>query len=74
MNLKNYYYYFQSALSPKLCDEIIKYGTAHKPEMAITGGVEREDGSSRKVDGSLKKSVINNVQKKRKSDIVWFKR
>ena len=72
MNLKNYYYYFQSALSPKLCDEIIKYGTSHKPEMAITGGVEKEDGSGRKADGSLKKSVINNVQKKRKSDIVWL--
>ena len=71
MNLKNYYYYFQSALSPKLCDEIIKYGTSHKPEMAITGGVT-DDESGRKADGSLKKSVINNVQKKRKSDIVWL--
>ena len=27
---------------------------------------------SRKVDGSLKKSVIKNIQKKRKSDIVWM--
>ena len=72
MNLKNYYYYFQSALPPKLCDDIIRYGTAHKVETAITGGVEREDGSGRKADGSLKKSVLNNIQKKRKSDIVWL--
>ena len=72
MNLANYYYYFQSALPPKLCDDIIRYGTAHKQEMAITGGAEKEDGSSRKADGSLKKSVINNIQKKRKSDIVWL--
>jgi len=72
MNLKNYYYYFQSALPPKLCDDIIRYGTAHNTEMAVTGGVEREDGSGRKADGSLKKSVINNIQKKRKSDIVWL--
>ena len=26
MNLRNYYYYFQSALTPRLCDEIIEYG------------------------------------------------
>ena len=25
MNLRNYYYYFQSALPTKLCDEIIDY-------------------------------------------------
>ena len=43
MNLANYYYYFQSALPPRLCDDIIKYGTAHKTETAITGGVERDD-------------------------------
>ena len=54
MNLKHYYYYFQSALPPKLCDDIIRYGTAHNAEMAITGGAEREDGSGRKADGSLK--------------------
>ena len=72
MNLANYYYYFKSALSPKLCDDIIKYGKAHKSDMAITGGADRDDGSSRKADGSLKKSVINNIQKKRKSDIVWL--
>jgi PKHD-type hydroxylase len=72
MNLANYYYYFQSALPPRLCEDIIKYGTSHQPETAITGGVEREDGTSRKADGSLKKSVLNNIQKKRKSDIVWL--
>ena len=72
MNLKNYYYYFQSALSPKLCDDIINYGKAHKPQMAITGGAEKEDQSTKKADGTLKKSVINNIQKKRKSDIVWM--
>jgi len=71
MNLKHYYYYFQSALSPRLCQDIIDYGKSHKPEMAITGGVERSDGNT-KVNGSLKKSVIKNIQKKRKSDIVWM--
>ena len=64
MNLANYYYYFQSALPPRLCEDIIKYGTSHQPETAITGGVEREDGTSRKADGSLKKSVIKNCSVK----------
>jgi len=71
MNLHNYYYYFQSALPTKLCDDIIRYGSQHKSEMAITGGVSRENDSYTK-DGKLKKSAVKNIQKKRKSDIVWM--
>ena len=41
MNLKHYYYYFQSAITPKLCDDIINYGKQHKADMAVTGGVDR---------------------------------
>ena len=70
MNLQNYYYYFKSALTPKMCDEIIKYGKEHDPQMAITGG--SDDERNRKADGTLKKSAIKNIQKKRKSDIVWM--
>ena len=70
MNLKNYYYYFKSALPTKLCDDIIRYGTAHNTETAITGGVGGDENL--KADGSLKKSVLKNIQKKRKSDIVWL--
>ena len=65
MNLRNYYYYFQSALSPKLCDEIIRYGKQHTAEMAVTGGFTRENGK-------LSNKDIKNMQKKRKSDIVWM--
>ena len=65
MNLKNYYYYFQSALTPKLCDDIIAYGKSHQPEMAVTGGYDRSNGKMSKKD-------LNNMQKKRKSDIVWM--
>jgi PKHD-type hydroxylase len=65
MNLKNYYYYFQSALSPRLCQEIIDYGKQHQAEMAVTGGYNRQNGQMSKKD-------INNMQKKRKSDIVWM--
>ena len=65
MNLKNYYYYFQSALTPKLCDEILSYGKQHQAEMAVTGDYNRQNGKMSKKD-------INNMQKKRKSDIVWM--
>ncbi len=68
MNLKNYYYYFQSALSPKLCDDILNYGKKHQAEMAVTGGVENVI----KTKGKLDKKDIKNIQKKRKSDIVWM--
>jgi len=65
MNLTNYYYYFQSALSPRLCQEIIDYGKKHQAEMAVTGGYSQSNGKMSKKD-------LNNMQKKRKSDIVWM--
>ena len=38
MNLQNYYYYFQSALTPRFCDELVKYGIAQQEQLALTGG------------------------------------
>ena len=38
MNLQNYYYYFQSALTPRFCDELIKYGKLQQEQIALTGG------------------------------------
>jgi len=70
MNLQNYYYYFQSALPPKLVDDILAYGKQHEAEIAVTGSAN-EKGTKDK-DGKLKKSVVKNIQRKRKSDIVWM--
>jgi hypothetical protein len=50
MNLSNYYWYFKSAIPPKICDDIIKYGLSHQEDLAITGGL----GSNR----DLKKQPI----------------
>ena len=73
MNLKHYYYYFQSALSPKICDDIVAYGKQHQAEMAVTGGLGRNDNNDAyKSDGTMKKGAIKNLQKKRKSEIVWM--
>ena len=38
MNLSNYFWYFKSALTPRFCDEVIKYALSQKETMAITGG------------------------------------
>ena len=38
MNLTNYYWYFQSAVPARICDEIVKYGKSISDQMAVTGG------------------------------------
>ena len=63
MNLSNYYWYFTSAIPPRLCDEIIKHGLSKTEEMAITGGYSGK---------KLNKNQIKNIKHKRNSDIVWL--
>ena len=63
MNLNNNYWYFESALTPKFCDEIIAYANSQKEVMARTGGYGNK---------KLNKQEVKNLQKKRKSDLVWL--
>ena len=42
MNLQNYYWYFKSALTPRFCDELIKYGNQQQEQIALTGGQTRK--------------------------------
>jgi PKHD-type hydroxylase len=63
MNISNYYWYFKSAVPPKICDDIIEYGLTQAETMARTGGYG---------DKELTKDQIKNMQKKRKSDLVWL--
>tara|TARA_Y100000114_G_scaffold127511_1_gene124192 strand:+ start:223 stop:909 length:687 start_codon:yes stop_codon:yes gene_type:complete len=72
MNLTNYYYYFQQALSPRLVDDILAYGKSQETELAVTGHGNPENKSNFTKKGKIKKSVVKNIQKKRKSDIVWM--
>ena len=39
MNLTNYYWYFQSAIPNRICDDIARYGKQLQDEMAVTGGL-----------------------------------
>ena len=41
MNLHNYFWYFQSAIPPRICDLIVQHGKSIKKEQAITGGYGR---------------------------------
>jgi len=41
MNLSNYFWCFKSALTPRFCDEVIKYALEKKETMALTGGQGR---------------------------------
>ena len=63
MNISNYYWYFKSAIPPKICDDIIKYGLSKSETMARTGGYENRD---------LSKNEIKNIKRKRNSDLVWL--
>ena len=42
MNLECYYWYFQSAIPPKICDDIIKYGLDQQEQTALTGDLKPE--------------------------------
>ena len=64
MNISNYYWYFSGVLTPKFCDEVIQYANAQKESMALTGGY-----SDKK---KLNKEEVKNLQRKRKSDLVWL--
>ena len=64
MNLTNYYWYFQSAVPARICDEIVKYGKSISDQMAVTGGY----GDGKK----LNKAQVKDLKKKRNSNIVWM--
>ena len=63
MNLEYYYWYFQSVIPHKICDDIIKYGKSQQEQIALTG-----DYDPKKVN----ENDIKDVSKKRKSNVVWM--
>ena len=63
MNIHNYYWYFTSAIPPKICDDIIRYGLSKSESMALTGSY-----GNRK----LTKNEIKDMKRKRNSDLVWL--
>ena len=37
MNLKYYYWYFQSVIPERICDDIVRYGKEQNKEIALVG-------------------------------------
>ena len=37
MNLTNYFWYFQSAIPHRICDDIVRYGKSLQDQQARTG-------------------------------------
>ena len=64
MNLTNYYWYFQSVVPSRLCDDIIKYAKSIKDQTALTGGFSDPK--------KLNQKQIKDLKKKRDSNIVWL--
>ena len=65
MNLTNYYWYFQSAIPERICDEIVKYGKSISDEMAVTGGF----GGNQK----LNQNQIKDLRKKKNAQRYYQK-
>jgi len=63
MNLNNYYWYFKSAIPPRICDDIVRHALSKEQTIARIGGYE---------DKKLSKQDIKNIQNYRKSDITWL--
>jgi PKHD-type hydroxylase len=63
MNISNHYWAFKSALTSRFCDEVIKYALSKEETMARTGGFG---------DKELTQEQVLNMQRKRKSDLVWL--
>ena len=66
MLLKWYYWYFESVVPERICDDIVKYGKSQENQIALTGHANNKKAEE------LSEEELKNVQKKRKSDIVWM--
>ena len=66
MNLKYYYYFFHSVISPKLCDDIIKHCSSNLQVAKIGGEADENDKPDRWwAEGKT-------IEKKRKSQVAFF--
>ena len=61
MNLQNHYWYFQSVIPPKVCDDIVRYANSIKDQIGVTG---------RFGDKKLNDSDISDLKRERNSNIV----
>ena len=65
MVLNNKFWYFDSVISPRICDHIIKYALTHQDNLGTIGGTKKNPSD-------LNRKDIKQLYKKRKSHIVWL--
>jgi PKHD-type hydroxylase len=69
MNLENYYWCFQSVLTPRFCNELLEYGKKHQEEIALTGNVQKNRDLK---SNPLSQKELKDLKKKRNSNIAWI--
>ena len=69
MNLPNYYWYFKAALTPRFCDEVIKYASEKKESLALTGRFGKGRNFNKE---PLNKDEIRDLKYKRNSNVTWL--
>lgn len=71
MNLKNYFWWFESVLPHRFCDDIIKYGKELKSRenLAATGDFGKNRDLKR---NPLTKQELKKLKKIRNSNVVWM--
>jgi len=87
MNLHHHFWYFQSVLSSKFCDQLIEYASSLKDQIGLTGNITNQAGQiiSKKNNKSkivtvekpkkrikLSKKDLLDLRKKRDSNVVWL--
>ena len=63
MILQHYYWCFENALPPRICQDILEYGKSLKDEKARTYGTK---------EGDLSPNEEKRLEKKRNSNVVWM--
>lgn len=63
MILKNYYWYFKSALTNKFCNDVIEFGNSQKDHQALTGNFQNK---------KIGKKEIKDLKKQRNSNVAWL--
>ena len=66
MRIKNFYYYYKKALSPRFCKHVLDYGLRHESKRALTGH------KSAHVFDEQDKDQVKLLKKKRDSQVVWM--
>ena len=69
MNLTNYFWCFPSALTPRFCDEVIKYALEKEETQALTGKFGRGRNVKKK---PLNKDEVRDLKYLRNSNSTWL--